>query len=110
MRRNKRKSRNEFRYNYDTGHIVYVFEEEKSKYKGLGITHSKRTFRTKNMPLFYNPQKGKKQKAYIRNGIINKKKSSFAKHSDKRFKFSFPDFRNVKSKIRNFKKLRRKRK
>lgn len=110
MRRNKRKSRNEFRYNYETGHMNYIFEEDSKRYHGLGITHKSKTYGRKNMPLENNPQRGKTRKSYLRYGYISNYKYKFANKTDKRFSFSKSDLKNVKSKIRNFKSHRRKRK
>ena len=59
------------------------------------------------MPLSINPQKNRNEQAYIRNGIIIDKKRSYS-GVDKRFKFSKEDMLNVKSKIRNYKKNRKK--
>ena len=104
--RQKRKAKSEFRYNFDTKHMTYVFEEDKNRLHSVGITHDKKTFGKKNMPLENNPQKNHNEKAYIRNGIINKKKSSYSKKINKNFRFSKKDFPKVKSKIRNYKKHR----
>lgn len=110
MRRNKRKSRNEFRYNYDTGHMNYIFEEDGKRFHAIGITHRSKTYGRKNMPLEDNPQRGKNKKSYVRNGYISNYKYKFANKTDKRFSFSDKDISNVKSKIRKFKSHRRKRK
>ena len=107
IRKNKkRKSLNEFRYNYNTRHTQYVFEEDDKRYRSLGLTHHKRTKGIKNMPLSKNPQKGKTEKAYIRYGIINDTKNNYS-GIDKRFKFSKEDFVRAKSKIRKYKSRRR---
>lgn len=103
----KRESKNEFRFNYDTGHMNYVFEEEGNKYHSVGITHDRKTFGKKNMPLDVNPQDGHNEKAYIRNGIITNKKRSYFKSFDNSFKFSESDFPKIKSKIRNYKSRRK---
>ena len=98
------KSRNEFRHNYSTGHPNYIYGETKNRYQGVGITHESVTFGRKNMPLSVNPQKGKTEKAYIRNGFISDKKSNFRKKPLTNFSFSESDFANVKSKIRHKKR------
>lgn len=110
MKKQKRTTKNEFRYNYNTKHTNYIFEDDGKNYHAVGITHHKKTFGKKNMPLDSNPQKGKKEKAYARNGIITDKKRNFSKKTDKRFGFSKSDKSKVKSKIRNFKLNRKKRK
>lgn len=99
----KIKSKNEFRYNRKISHNTYVFGDDGKNYKAVGITHSNKTFGRNNMPLKVNPQKGKKEKSYIRNGIISDKHSHFDKPK-KNFSFSKEDFPKVKSKIRNYKK------
>ena len=114
MARNKRKARNEFRYNFSTKHMNYVFEEDGKNYHSLGLTtkrytRGKRNLYMKNMPLSINPKKNDNRKSYIRFGIISQNKKSFANKTDKRFKFSKDDYFNVKSKIRNYKKYRKKR-
>ena len=62
----------------------------------------------KNMPLKENPQRGKTEKAYVRNGIVSGKKRSYGKPM-KNYEFSKEDQGNVKAKIRNYKKRREKR-
>lgn len=99
----KFKSKNEFRYNYRHKHMTYVFGDDGSKYKSVGITHSPKTFGKSNMPLESNPQKNKTEKAYIRNGIISDVYNYYDKKK-KTFSFSKNDFRNVKAKVRNYKK------
>ena len=110
MKRTKSKAMNEFRFNYETGHMNYVFRRTGERYQAVGITHKKKTNGRKNMPLENNPQRGKTRKSYIRNGIINNSKYRFSRKADKRFSFSKRDFANVKSKIRNYKSRNRKRK
>lgn len=111
MKRNKRKSRNEFRYNYFTKHHNFVFEVDGNKYHALGLT-TKRFTRDKNkkwhmnMPLTNNPKLGDNRKSYIRYGYITQDKNTFGK-VDKRFLFSGIDKSKVKSKIRYFKNKRR---
>jgi len=103
----KNKSKNEFRFNKNTQHMNYVFEEDEKGFKSVGLTKHKKTFGITNMPLENNPQKNKKFNSYIRNGIIFNKKSSYSKHIDKNFEFSKNDFANVKSKIRKYKANRK---
>lgn len=103
----KNKDKNEFRFNRKINHNTYVFSDDGKRYKAVGITHSDKTFGKKNMPLNDNPQKGKKEKAYIRNGVISDTYSHFDKPK-KNFSFSNEDFPKVKSKIRNYKKRRKK--
>ena len=95
--------KNEFRFNRKTGHNTYVFGDDGRNYKAVGITHRDKTFGKQNMPLDDNPQKNKKEKAYVRNGIISDTHSHFDKPK-KNFSFSKSDFPKVKSKIRNYKK------
>ena len=108
LKRDSSLARNEFRYNNQTRHPNYVFEEESGKYHSLGITHGEQTFGKKNMPLKQNPKKGEEKPAYIRNGIITDKKSNYSKKPIKNMQFENSDFSNVKSKIRNYKKQRKK--
>lgn len=42
MSKRKRKSKNEFRYNYSTKHMNYVFEENGQNYHSFGLTTQKR--------------------------------------------------------------------
>ena len=60
------------------------------------------------MPLKENPQRGKTEKAYVRNGIVSGKKRSYGKPMNN-YEFSKEDQGNVKAKIRNYKKRRKKR-
>lgn len=102
-------TKNEFRFNYNTKHMNYVFLEKNKKYRAIGLTTEPETFGKKNMPLLQNAQKGHSEPSFIRNGIISGKKNNFAE-PDKRFLFSDSDFKNVKSKIRNYKNRVRKQK
>ena len=105
MTKQKKKlvAKNEFRFNRKISHNTYVFGDDGKNYKAVGITHSDKTFGKENMPLKSNPQIGKKEKAYIRNGIISDTHSHFDKPK-KNFNFCKDDFSKVKSKIRNYKK------
>ncbi len=104
------KVRNEFRYNNLTDHPNYIFEESDGKSKSLGITHRDQTFGKKNMPLKHNPEDGKSESAYIRNGIISQKSKYYGATTLPNFEFSPEDMPNVKSKIRNYKKRRKRHK
>lgn len=92
----------------------YIFEEEGNKYRSVGITHDDTTWdnkkrrRRSNMPLQQNPQRGKTSPSYIRYGIITDKKNNYSRHTARNFRFSSSDYKNVKSKIRNYKNKRRK--
>ena len=108
LKRDSSPARDEFRFNFDNGHKQYVFEELNGKYNSLGLTHEAKTFEKKNMPLKENPQRGKTEKAYVRNGIVSGKKRSYGKPM-KNYEFSKEDMGNVKAKIRNYKKHRKKR-
>lgn len=99
--------RNEFRYNFTHKHKTYVFGETDNNYQSVGITHSPKTFKKNNMKLNTNPQKGKIEQSYIRNGIINDKKNNYSKRTIKNLSFDKDDFSNVKSKIRHYKRKSR---
>lgn len=101
-------SKNEFRYNNATKHPNYVFEEFDNKYHSVGITHKEKTFGKKNMILSKNPDSRKKDKSFVRNGIITEKKKNYSKKPINNMSFDIEDFPKVKSKIRNFKKRRKK--
>lgn len=109
-----RKSRNEFRFNYNTNHPNYVFYEDNGRYRSVGLTHhkdyiTKKYGKFKNMPLSKNPNLYDDEDAYVRYGIISAKKNYYGKVlSD--YIFSDSDFKNVKSKIRNYKNYKRKKK
>lgn len=91
MARKHYKSKNEFRYNKNTKHTNYIFEDDGANYHAVGITHRDTTFGRNNMPLDSNPQDGKVEPAYIRNGIIRQPHSTFKKPR-KNFSFSADDF------------------
>lgn len=110
----KKKTKGEFRYNYYTKHTNFVFEETENDYHALGLTHQRKTFDKKkkkwrkNMPLVKNPKNNSNENAFIRYGVISQNKKTFS-NVDKRFKFrNKTDMLNVKSKIRNYKKNRKK--
>lgn len=104
----KRKPKAEFRFNYDNKHKQFVFEQEGNQYRSVGLTHEEKTFGIKNMPLHANPQSKKNEQAYIRNGIVSGNVKSYSKRTIKSLKFSSEDLKNVKAKIRNYKKRRKK--
>ena len=112
-KKNKKVSKNEFRYNYDTNHINYVFEQVNKRFHSLGLTSNSETkdktgtYR-KNMKLNKNPEKNKTTNSYIRYGIITAHIGSYSKKPSKKFNFDNEDFKLVKSKIRNYKNYRRK--
>jgi hypothetical protein len=99
--------RNEFRYNNATHHPNYVFEQHNNKYHAVGITHTSMTFGKKNMPLNKNPKKNDTSIAYIRTGIITDKINNFSRKPIHTMAFDKTDFQKVKSKIRNYKKKRK---
>ena len=107
-KKKKLKTKNEFRYNFTEGHKSYVFAETNTEYKSVGLTHQEYTFGRKNMPLEINPQNGKTEQAYIRNGIVSDKKNNYSKRTIKNLSFSKDDYKKVKSKIRNYKKRQKK--
>ena len=108
----KRITKFEFRFNFNTKHTNFIFEQENNKYHGIGLTHSAETFDKKrnkmrqNIPLFENPQKNKKDKAYIRYGIITNTTASYGEVR-KNFKFAPDDIPTVKFIARNYKKKRK---
>ncbi|MCD8372196.1 MAG: hypothetical protein LUD27_02715 [Clostridia bacterium] len=104
--RDSPKARDEFRFNNNTNHPNYIFEESNGRYRGMGITHEPVTFGKKNMPLKVNPQIKDTRKAYVRNGTISEKKKYYSKNTLNDYKFS--DIANVKAKKRNYKKNRKK--
>ena len=108
-RKVKRYARNEFRYNCNTKHINYIFEETPSKFHGIGITHRKRTFGRKNIPLDRNPQRNRSEMSYLRNGISADKKRNYS-GVRKNFAFSQTDRPKVRAKVKSYKNNRRKNK
>ncbi len=113
MSKGKRKALNEFRYNYNQKHTNYVFEDDGNKYHSIGLTHQKATKDKNNkvhnnMQLNINAKKNANENSFVRYGIITDKKQNYSS-IDKRFQFSDEDFKNVKAKIRNYKKNRKKR-
>lgn len=111
MDKRKRKSKNEFRYNYSTKHMNYVFEEDGQKYHSLGLATKKRTRDENkkwhnNMTLNNNPKKNDNRKSYIRYGYITQNKNTFGE-INRRFSFSEIDKPKVKSKIRHYRSRRR---
>lgn len=109
-KRKNSNARNEFRYNLDAGHPNYVFEanEETDEWKAVGITHEKETFGKANMPLVKNPKETDTRPAYVRNGVVETGHKNLGRKTMKKMKFSEEDMPNVKSKIRNYKKERKK--
>lgn len=96
----KKGERNEFRYNNNTGHPNYEFQNKDGRVKAFGITHSEETFGRKNMPLSQNPQRGETETSYIRNGIINADEEVLSEEILEDFVIAKEDRANVKSKKR----------
>ncbi|MGN0824555.1 MAG: hypothetical protein ACI4MB_05765 [Candidatus Coproplasma sp.] len=102
----KKGERDEFRYNLETEHPNYIFEQSGKKIRAMGLTHKNETFGKPNMPLKNNPDPTDKEEAYIRNGIITQK-GRMGKKRLKHLKFSDDDKSIVKSKKRNYRKVRK---
>lgn len=105
-KRETRGTRDEFRFNIDARHYNYIFEvhETDDEYYALGITTEPETFGKGNIPLKHNPQKGKTQPSFIRNGEIVAGHKAFGRKVEKNIKFHSDDIPNVKAKKRNAKK------
>ena len=110
MNKQKKKlvPKNEFRFNNNTKHMNYIFGASNKRYYSVGLTTESETFNKKNMPLTDNPHKGNTDKSYVRNGIISDRKQAYDRKPNKNWKFSKEDFPKVKSKVRNYKKRRKK--
>ena len=102
----KKGERDEFRYNLETEHPNYIFEQRGKKYRAMGLTHKNETFGEPNMPLKNNPDPTDEKPSYIRNGII-KQKGRMGKRRLKQLKFSDDDKSIVKSKKRYYRKVRK---
>lgn len=76
-KKNKKISKNEFKYKYDTKHPTYVFMEDENKYKAFELTPKDKTFNKNNMTLNKNPNPNDKNSSYLRTGIVSSKKKNF---------------------------------
>ena len=110
--REESKTRNEFRHNIHAKHPNYIFEADTKKdtWRAIGITHEPETFKKKNAPLKKNPKNTDERQAYMRNGTITGSHKDFGRKTIKNMEFSAEDIPNVKAKIRNDKKKRKKKK
>ena len=63
-------------------HPKLIVDEKENEYGYMGLTSSKKSGKHYNIPLSTNPQKGKKDKAYIRKSIDYDLKSKFSKLLD----------------------------
>ena len=110
--RDASKTRNEFRHNIHAKHPNYIFEvdNQKDAWRAIGITHEPETFGRKNAPLKKNPKKTDDRQAYMRNGTITGSHKDFGRKAIKNMQFSDEDIPNVKAKVRNDKKKRKKKK
>jgi len=110
-KRNESPVRSEYRHNNDTSHMTYVYYDDGKNLHSVGFTSKDSTFGIKNMPLQVNPKRNDvdpNRKSHIRNGTIVKDKKSYSRKKAKNYQISQVDMPNVKSKIRNAKKQRRK--
>ncbi len=85
----------EFRFNKKRKHPAYVFKKKNGKYHSLSITHSSKTHRKKNIPLYKNPNPNDEEKAYVVTKICVDDISVFDKPK-KKWKFHTYDRRNIK--------------
>jgi hypothetical protein len=111
VKQQKRKNsnvRNEYRFNFKEKHMNYIFLEDKGKYSSVGFTSKPTTFGTANMPLQVNPKKGDAKQSYIRNGVIEAPKEDYKKKTAKNYSLTGDDKANVKAKVRNYKKGKKK--
>ena len=105
------KARDEFRYNVHERHKNYVIsvDERHDEWLALGLTSQETTGGVKNMPLSKNPQKGKTDTSFLRNGEIIEDHKAFSDRVYRTFEFAIADIPHIKAKKRNAKKnLKRK--
>lgn len=108
LKRKNSSTRDEYRYNIDTDHMNWVFEQDGEEYKSFGFTSKDTTFGIKNMPLENNPKKGDTRKSYIRNGVVTGTKHSYSAKTAKNYQLTGNDKANAKSKARHYKKEQKK--
>lgn len=112
LKRKNSSVRDEYRYNIDTQHMNYIYlvekDGDKEVYHALGFTHKDTYEGVKNMPLKKNPKKGDNKKSYIRSGEIEGEREMFSGKKAKNYELTGDDKANAKSKIRHYKKDKKK--
>lgn len=63
-------------------HPKLIVDENDNEYGYMGLTSSKKNGKHYNIPLVHNPQKGKKNKSYVRKSINYDLKNKFSKILD----------------------------
>ena len=60
-------------------HPQVIVESNKTKFKSMSLTHSKKDGRSKNMPLKHNPNQNDNRQAYLKKRIIEDFKFRYTK-------------------------------
>lgn len=106
VKEKKKRFQPHFRKAYNgkfTGHPQYVYDEDGTRYKVIGITSAPRTNGILNIALDVNPQPKNKNKAYIRPKPDSENKGAFGERL-KGWKFADSDKKKVKNVIERHEK------
>lgn len=93
-----------FRIHKKNGHPSYIYAENKTDYKYIGMTHSSKTHGIKNKRLKFNPNKKDIQVSFMRPFSSHDLKRNFKKKRIKGYKIHKADKKMVRKIKKNYKK------
>lgn len=99
----KNKSLYSIRKKKHTKHPFVIVGYNKTKFKAMGITHSKKSGHRNNFKLNNNPNKKDKRETYLKRQVIEDFKFNFSK-AFKDYKLSDSDINNLINYLENKKK------
>ena len=93
-----------FRTHKINGHPSYIYAENTTDYKYIGITHAEVTHGLKNVDLKFNPETGKTDKSRAISFSTHDKKTNFKKRKLKGFKIHKADKKTIAKIKKNYRK------
>lgn len=93
-----------FRTHKKNGHPSYIYAENTTDYKYIGITHAKKTHGLQNKQLKYSPNINDNKVNYIRPFSTHDKKSNFKKKKLKGYRIHNADKKTIAIVKNNYKK------
>lgn len=91
-----------FRIHKINGHPSYIYAENTTEYKYIGITHSKSTHGLNNKKIRYNPNSKDSRTSYMRPFSTHDKKNKFKKKKLKGYKIHKADKKLIQRIKRNY--------
>lgn len=92
-----------FRTHKKNGHPSYIYAENDSEYKYIGITHSNKTHGMKNNKLKFNPNRKDPKVSYARPFSTHDTKNNFKKNKLKGYRVHKADKKTMRRVKKNYK-------